>query len=216
MNRKLLSLILALAMVVGVFAPAVSAEENKGNKVTIEYEVKVTPESGKGIINIEDLDNLKTTISSSESYSAALGKVVKLIDEKVKFDDMHELDKNLITFDLSGTTVGKENWKEFTDNTDTEKKLSATFMVAAKPKFSIIYSNRVTNKTENLKDFYMNVGSTRAQVIERLMREIKDIKFEDGFVFESMALSDLDEDFVAKANAEYKVCLLYTSDAADD
>lgn len=205
MNRKLLSLILALAMVVGVFAPAVSAEGQKGNKVTIEYEVKVTPESGKGIINIEDLDNLKTTISSSESYSAALGKVVKLIDEKVKFDDMHELDKNLITFDLSGTKVGKENWKDFTDNTDTEKKLSATFMAAAKPKFSIIYSNRITNKTENLKDFYMSIGSTRSQVIERLMREIKDIKFEDGFVFESMALSDLDEDFIAKANVEYKV-----------
>lgn len=215
MNRKLLSLILALVMVVGVFVPAISAEESKGNKVTIEYEVEVTPENGKGIVNTDDLDNLKTTVLSSESYSAALGKVVKLIDEKVEFDDMHELDKNLITFYLDGTELDKENWKDFTDNTDTEKKLSATFMAAAKPKFSIIYSNRITNKTENLKDFYMSIGSTRAQVIERLMREIKDIKFEDGFVFESMALSDLDEDFVAKANAEYKV-FVYAKAANSD
>lgn len=204
MNRKLLSLFLALMMVFSVFAPVVSAEEEGGNKVTIDYEVEVTPTSMSGIIADKEV-KLKTTLSSKDTYDAAVSKVVELIKKEVKFDDMHELDKKSIEFKLDGSVVGKDNWKDFTDNKDTEKKLTATFTAAAKPKFSIIYSNRITNKTENLKDFYMSVGSTRAQVIERLMREISDIKFENGFEFESMALSDLDEDFSAEANKEYAV-----------
>ena len=188
MKRKILSLLLALVMLVGV-VPTAFAGETKPIEEVVTINIKVNIPSS-GVLSPEE--PFYVPVSNQVTDKEAVEKVVEAIKKQVVFEQYSEYKENSV--------VLTPKWEK-----DIKEAVEANFEVATMPKFSIYYSNKVTNINEHLKDFFVPNGTDRQTVLKRIEREIAGINFEKGFEFESYQILGSAPFDKAVSDVEYTV-----------